>query len=77
MKSDNKYSESSAADEINWELDGGNYSIVDEAILFKGRLYENDAALSRAIMRSRTKKAAKILATTLMPALLFMIVRRN
>ena len=63
-------------DEINWELDGGNYSIVDEAILFKGRLYANDAALSKAIMRSRTKKVAKVLATSLMPALLFMIVRR-
>ncbi|CAN5414354.1 hypothetical protein BH10BDE1_BH10BDE1_27680 [soil metagenome] len=77
MKSSKSNSEVSHEDEICWELDGGNYSIVDEAILYKGRLYDNDQALSRAIMRARTKHAAKMLATTLMPALLFMVLRRH
>ena len=53
--------------EISWELDGGNYSIVDQAVLFNGRLYDTEAAAIRAILKDRTRVAAASMLSFLLP----------
>ncbi len=50
---------------ITWEIDGGNYSINDEAELFQGRLYPDRRALALAKLRYHGRGIARTLATFL------------
>jgi hypothetical protein len=45
---------------ITWELDGGNSSKMDEAVLFEGRLYSNRTELMFARAKRRTKEIGKM-----------------
>lgn len=41
-----------------WETDGGNYSEVQDAVLFEGRLYSSQAELTKARLIDRAKRFA-------------------
>ncbi len=73
IKTQGTAAHSTRLEEIAWELDGGNYSILDRAILIQGRLYENDEDIIRAVLRTRSRATAQVIAATLMPALLFIV----
>lgn len=51
---------------ITWEVDGGNYSKMEEAVLFEGRLYSSRGQLIFAKTKSQMRGFARVLSALMM-----------
>lgn len=57
-------------------MDGGNYSIVDQAILYDGRLYDNERTVIAAMLKSRTRSAVLNMIAFCVPLVALMFDRK-
>lgn len=61
---------------IKWELDGGGYSFNDNAVLYNGRLYDNETAAIREMLKDRTRMAVVSLLSFVIPIIALLYDRR-